>query len=271
MFFDPISLLFLLAALGIAGVAHWWVGVVIRETSAIPTRSGASGADAASAVLQSAGVTGVFVEDATGQQLDHYAPNEKGILLRPEVYNGRSLAAVGIAGHETGHAIQDAARHPLLPARTWIVLSATCGSLIGLIMFVGGFLIVESILIYLGIFVFCVTVAAQLFNLVVEHDASRRARRHLLESGVITPEEEPAIRRVMWAAACTYLAATLTSIPTAYHYLIKPRRAARQQQQPVASPVAETVVEDADRGPRPQALGGVAAAVERLRRREVRA
>ena len=175
MFFDPTSLLFLMLALGVAWLAHWRIKVIYRETGRFAPRSGASGFDAAGAVLQSAGVNGVFVEDATGQQLDHYSPAEKGILLTPEVYDGRTIAAVAIAAHETGHALQEVDGHPLLPARTYIVMSATCGSLIGLIMLVGGFLVVESFLIYTGIFVFFVTVAAQVFNLVVEFDASRRA------------------------------------------------------------------------------------------------
>jgi Zn-dependent membrane protease YugP len=226
MFFNPTYLLFLIPALGVAWLAHWRIRVILREAGEVAVRSGASGADAAAAVLESAGVNGVYVEDATGQQLDHYSPAEKGIQLRPEIYSGRSLAAVGIAGHETGHALQDAAGHPLLPARTAIVLSATCGSLIGLILLIGGFLLVERILVYLGIVVFTATVLSQLFNLLIEFDASRRARHHLLAAGVITADEEPAVRRVMHAAACTYLAATLTSIPTAYHYLVRPRRPA---------------------------------------------
>src|SRR5688572_18253593 len=83
---------------------------------------------------------------APGPHLDHYAPAEQGVLLRPEVHDGATLMAVGIAGHEAAHAIQDADKHPLLAARTFIVLAATCGSLIGMLLFVGGFLVVESLL-----------------------------------------------------------------------------------------------------------------------------
>ena len=211
---------------------------------------------AQAAVLQSAGVNGVFVEDATGQQLDHYSPAEKGILLTPEVYDGRTIAAVAIAAHETGHALQEVDGHPLLPARTYIVMSATCGSLIGLIMLVGGFLVVESFLIYTGIFVFFVTVAAQVFNLVVEFDASRRARKHLLAAGVITADEEPLVRRAMQAAACTYLAATLTSFSTAYRYLVKPRLRTRENKQPVPAAAGRSTSHPPRPGPSRPVVAG---------------
>jgi Zn-dependent membrane protease YugP len=227
MFFSPTAFLFLMPALLVAGLANWWVRAVFREASQIPAQSGATGSDAAAAVLNSSGVGGVFVEDVPGQHMDHYSPAEQGVLLRPEVHDGRNLTAIGIAAHETGHAIQDADKHPLLAARTAIVLLATFGSLMGMILFVGGFLIVEQILVYSGIAIFTATVAAQLFNLPVEFDASRRAVPCLVQTGVITPEEEPVVRRVMQAAAFTYVAATLTSPATLYCYLFRPLRQPR--------------------------------------------
>src|SRR5262249_31012425 len=136
MFFNPTELLLLIPAIGGGGVGPFGGPGGVFPRHAVAARSGASGADAAAAVLESAGVNGVYVEDATGQQLDHYSPAEKGLQLRPEIYSGRTLAAVGIAAHETGHALQDADGHPLLAARTAIVLSATCGSLIGLILLI---------------------------------------------------------------------------------------------------------------------------------------
>ena len=132
------------------------------------------------------------------------------------------MAAVGIAAHEVGHALQDAAKHPLLTARTAIVLLATFGSLTGMIAMVGGLILVEEILIYSGVALYCITVLAQLFNLKVEFDASRLALHHLRATGVVAPEEERYVKRVMRAAACTYVAATLT----AYHYLFKAGRTA---------------------------------------------
>src|SRR5262245_11945178 len=172
MFFDPDVFLFLIPILLIVGLAHWWVRAVFREASVIPSQTGACGSDAAAAVLNSSGVGAVFVEDVPGQHMDHYSPAEQGILLRPEVHDGRNLMAIGIAAHETGHAIQDADKHPMLAARTTIVLAATCGSLLGMILFVGGFLVVEAFLIYAGIARFILTLVAPLFNLVGELDAN---------------------------------------------------------------------------------------------------
>jgi len=229
MFFDPRAFLFLLPPILVAALAHWWVRKVFREASVIPTRTGATGSEAATAVLNAGRVGGVFIEDVAGQHLDHYSPAEQGLLLRPEVHDGPNLMAVGIAAHEAGHALQDADKHPLLAARTAIVLAATCGSLLGMILFVGGFLVVESYLVYMGIAVFAVTVLAQLFNLPVEYDASRRAGPLLAATGGITPDEEWVVRRVMKAAACSALAGTLTSVPTAYRYLVRPRRPARDK------------------------------------------
>jgi Zn-dependent membrane protease YugP len=229
MFFDLRAFLFLIPAVMVAWLAHWWVRSVFREAALIPSRSGATGSEAATAVLNGAGVGGVFIEDVPGQHLDHYSPAEQGLLLRPEVHDGANLMAVGIAAHESGHAIQDADRSPLLPVRTAIVLAATCGSLIGMILFVGGFLVVSSFLVYTGIAVFLVTVAAQLVNLPAEFDANRRASSYLVATGVIAPEEEHKVRQVMAAAAYTHVAATLTSVPTAYHYLVRPRRRVRGQ------------------------------------------
>ena len=272
MFFSASWLIVLVPMLGLTWLAHWRVRVILRETSKYGVRSGTTGADAASAVLQSAGVNAVFVEEAPGQQLDHYSPAEKGILLRPEVYNGRTIAAVAVAGHETGHAIQDATGHKFLPARTHIVTLSTCGALIGLIMLIGGFLIVESVLIYFGIIVFTATVGSQLFNLVVEFDASRLGRKHLLESGVITADEEPFVRRAMFAAALSPLASVLNCFQMAYGYLVKPRLRQRgTQRAPAGSAAAETVFSDSVERPVASAVGGLAAAVERLRRREARA
>lgn len=224
---DPRALLFLLPAAAVAGLAYWWVRSVFEQASRIPTQTGATGSEAAAAVLNAAGVAGVFIEDVAGQHLDHYSPAEQGLLLRPQIHDGANLLAVGIAAHEAGHAVQDSFKHPFLAAHTFIVLAATCGSLLGMILFVGGFLVLSPFLVYAGITVFFLTVAAQLVNLPLEFDATRRAAPHLVATGIITPEEERRVRRVMWAAAISNVAGTITCVPTAYRYLVRPARRAR--------------------------------------------
>jgi Zn-dependent membrane protease YugP len=226
MFFSPTALVFLLAAVGVGVFAHRWISAVYRQMSQVGLRSQVSGGEAAAAILTSSGVNAVFVEDVPGQLLDHYSPAEKGLLLRSDVYEGRSVAAVGIAAHEVGHALQDAAGHTLLTARTAVVLLSTFGSLTGMILMAGGLVFLDPILINCGIGLYCVTVLIQLVNLKVEFDASHRVRQHLLATGIVSADEERYVRRVMRAAAWTYVAATLTAIPTAYHYIFKAGRTA---------------------------------------------
>jgi Zn-dependent membrane protease YugP len=226
MFFNPMALLYLFGAVAVGFIAHRWISKVYRDMCQVGLRSQVSGAEAASAVLSSAGVNAVFVEDVPGQLLDHYSPQEKGLLLRTDVYEGRSVAAVGIAAHEIGHALQDADGYKWLQARTAVVLLATFGSLIGMILMAGGLILVEEILIYSGVALYCLTVVVQLANLYVEFDASGRSMQHLRAAGIVAPDEVRYVRKVMTAAACTYVAATLTAVPTAYHYLFKAGRTA---------------------------------------------
>jgi Zn-dependent membrane protease YugP len=219
--FDPMYLLFLAPAMLLAVWAQLKVQSAYREASQIPARSGLSGAQAADAVLRQAGVRGVQIEPTEGFLSDHYVPGEHVLRLSPEVYTGRSLAALGIAAHESGHAIQDATRYPLLGARNALVPLASVGSNLSWIILVVGFLLQSMMLITLGIVVFSAVVVFQLVNLPVEFDASRRARIALVEGGLITAEEDHEVKRVLDAAALTYVAATLTSVLTLLYFLFR--------------------------------------------------
>src|SRR5437588_6418485 len=115
--FDPVYLLFLAPAMFLAMWAQWRVRNAYSEASRQPAESGYSGAEAAAALLHSAGVSGVTIVPTDGFLSDHYAPGEKELRLSPQVYQGRSLATLGIAAHEAGHALQDAHRYPLLVIR----------------------------------------------------------------------------------------------------------------------------------------------------------
>lgn len=221
MFFDPIYFLFLAPAILLGMYAQWKVMAAYQRGSQIPSRSGVSGAETAAAILKSAGVPGVRIEDVPGQLTDHYSPGEKVLRLSPDVYEGRSISSLGIAAHEVGHAIQDANRYPLLVVRNAIVPVANLGSSVGMILLILGFVLSIAGLIYVGIAVFSTTVVFQLVNLPVEFDASRRARQQLVQSGLIAPEEEREVARVLNAAALTYVAATLTSILTLLYYLFR--------------------------------------------------
>jgi Zn-dependent membrane protease YugP len=222
MFFDPLYFVFLAPAILLGLYAQWKIMSAYRHGAQLRTRSGLNGAETAAIILRKSNVPGVAIEDVPGQLTDHYSPGEKVLRLSPDVYEGRSISAVGIAAHEAGHAIQDARRYPLLMVRNAVVPLANFGSTAGIIVIVAGFLMANigfSWLIWLGIGIFSLTVLFQLVNLPVEFDASRRARKRLLDTGIITEEEEPEVARVLNAAALTYVAATLTSVLTLAYYL----------------------------------------------------
>jgi Zn-dependent membrane protease YugP len=214
-------LLFLAPGMLLALWAQWRVHSAYNQARQIRARSGYSGAEAADALLRSAGVPGVAIEPVEGFLSDHYVPGQHVLRLSPEVYAGRSLASLGIAAHESGHALQDASRYPLLVLRNGLVPLASIGGNLTWIIIMIGFMLGSLNLILLGIAAFSLTVLFQVVNLPVEFDASRRARVALVEGGLITPEEDVVVKRVLDAAALTYVAATLTSILTLLYFLYR--------------------------------------------------
>jgi Zn-dependent membrane protease YugP len=221
MFFDPLYLLFLAPGVLLALWAQWRVSSAFHHANQIPAASGISGAETAHEILRANGIRTVDVETVPGQLTDHYSPDEKVLRLSPDVYEGRSLASLGIAAHEVGHAIQDAKKYPLLSIRNGLVPLANIGGSVGWIMIAIGLVLTMSGLVWAGIAVFSATVLFQLVNLPVEFDASRRARAELLANGLIAREEEGEVKRVLNAAALTYVAATLTSILTLFYFVTR--------------------------------------------------
>jgi Zn-dependent membrane protease YugP len=219
--FDPMYLLFLAPGILLALWAQFKVKSAYHEASQIPARSGYAGAQAADAVMSQEGVSGVQIEPVQGFLSDHYVPGQRVLRLSPDVYAGRSLAALGIAAHEAGHAIQDARRYPLLVVRNALVPMASFGSGISWLLIMIGFIMASMMLVKVGIFAFALVVLFQLVNLPVEFDASRRARLALVEGGLIDREEEAEVKKVLSAAALTYVAATLTSILTLLYFLFR--------------------------------------------------
>jgi Zn-dependent membrane protease YugP len=221
MFFDPIYFLFLAPGIILAAWAQFRVHRAYQEASHVPARSGLTGAEAADAMLQSVGVQGVRIEPVEGFLSDHYVPGERVLRLSPGVYQDRSLAALGIAAHEAGHAIQDATRYPLMGLRNSLVPMASIGGNFAWIIIALGFFLHAFGLILTGIAVFSLTVIFQLVNLPVEFDASRRARIALVDGGLISAEEDQVVAKVLNAAALTYVAATLSSVLTLLYFLFR--------------------------------------------------
>lgn len=223
MFFgaDPLYLLLVTPALALAAWAQARITSAYREGSRYRASSGATGAEAARAVMERGGARGVAIEPVAGMLTDHYDPSRKVLRLSAGNFREDSLAAVGVAAHEAGHAIQDATRYPPLVVRNFLVPLAALGSNASMLLLVGGLAMQWAALTYLAIGLFSLAVLFQVVNLPVEFNASRRGRAILRESGLIAPDEDEVVGRVLNAAALTYVAATLTGAAQLLYFLIR--------------------------------------------------
>lgn len=220
IYFDPMYFLFVGPAFLLALWAQARVKSSFGKWSAVPLRSGWTGAQVAARVCQLGGAEGVQIEMIPGQLSDHYDPRERVLRLSAENYNGRSVAAAAIAAHEAGHAIQHATRYPMLVLRSAYVPAASLGSWFAFPLLFAGMIFRYPPLIFIGIALFGAVVLFQFITLPVEFDASARAKRVLADSGIISDEEEmDGVRSVLGAAALTYVAATIQAVLTLLYYL----------------------------------------------------
>lgn len=219
--FDPIMMLFTLPGLLLAIYAQFKLKWIYAKAKNIPSYQRISGAETAKLILQSKGITNVKIERVQGELTDHYDPTHKVLRLSEEVYSGTSLASVGIAAHEVGHAIQDFERYPLLVIRNGIVPLAAAGGNLSMILILIGSLLSAFNLIILGVIAFSATVLFQIINLPVEFDASRRAKEVLVQRGLCSGNEMGTVNGVLNIAAMTYVAATLTAILQLVYYLYR--------------------------------------------------
>src|SRR5271165_6249368 len=188
--FDPLYLLLMLPGMAVAGWAQTRIASAYREGSRYRVSSGVTGAKAAAVIMHSSGVDNVPIEPVAGQLTDHYDPSKKILRLSASNYQDSSLAAVGVAAHEAGHAIQDASHYPGLVVRNLIVPMASLGSMLFWIPVMAGLVLGILQLIIAGIILFSLTVIFQLVNLPVEFNASRRGRQILQATGLISPDED---------------------------------------------------------------------------------
>ncbi len=221
MFFDPMYFLFVGPAILLGIYAQWKVSSAYRKGREIRASSGLTGAQAAAEILSQSGVRGVHVEEVEGVLSDHYDPRSRTLRLSHDVYNGRSLAALGIAAHEAGHALQHGQGYLPLKLRNGIVPLAALGGNLSWVLIMIGVFMMSAKLLLAGIVLFSGTVVFQLVNLPVEFDASRRARDLLQRLGLVGGAgEDREVGRVLNAAALTYVAGTLTSVLTLAYYLM---------------------------------------------------
>jgi hypothetical protein len=219
MFFDPVYFLFLAPALLLAMWAQARVHSTYAKAQEIPAPL--SGAAAARHVLDSAGLTDVAIEQVPGHLSDHYDPRHKVLRLSPQVYSSRSMAAVGIAAHEAGHALQDAKNYAPLVVRNLAVPAAGFGSSGGIILLIIGAIFTMPALIYAGIALYACVVAFQIINLPVEFNASSRAKQQLVGLGIVDAQDMTHVNKVLNAAALTYVAATLQAILTLLYFVFR--------------------------------------------------
>jgi len=221
---DPMYFIYVGPAILLAAWAHWRVKSAYAQGSQLPARSGLSGAETAQRILNAFGITDVAIEPVRSFLGDHYDPKHKVLRLSPEVYSGRSLASLGIAAHEVGHAIQDARSYAPMALRNGLVPLASIGSQLSVtLIFVGLILSTMTVgfgrmVAVIGLGLFGVVVLFQIINLPVEFNASSRARQVLLDQGMVSPQEDRVVGKVLNAAALTYVAATLTAILTLLYY-----------------------------------------------------
>jgi len=221
MMFDPLYMMMILPGVALALLATFVTKSTFAKYARVAASSGLSGSQAARRLLDSQGLRDVPVEMTQGFLTDHYDPRTKTLHLSPQVYQSQSLSAIGVACHEAGHALQHAKDYAPLALRSSLVPAAQIGSNLALPIFFAGLIFSLPFLVKAGILVFGLTVLFTLITLPVEWNASSRAKRLMVESGIVTSGEQPAAAAVLNAAFLTYVASAVTAILTLLYYLMR--------------------------------------------------
>ena len=223
-FFDPMYLLLVVVPGGLLSMwAQWQVKSQFNRYSKVATQRGLRGYEAAQMLLDRAGIHDVKIVRVDGFLSDHYNPTSKQLALSPPVYDSNSVAAIGVATHEAGHAIQHATGYKFLAYRSMIVPAVQFGSPIGNYAMIGGLILMgageamSSLGTYVFIFgaiAFSMLLLFQLVTLPVEFDASARAKALVVEAGIVNQQEAAGVSKVLNAAAMTYVAAFVQTLLT---------------------------------------------------------
>ena len=221
MYFDPMYFLFIAPAFIFSLWASWRTKANFKTYSKVPVSSGMSGAEAARRLLDGAGINDVQITRSRGMLSDHYNPVNKTLALSDGVFDSRSLAAVGIAAHEAGHAIQHATGYKALGLRSALVPTAKIGSSIGYFVMLIGLFMSSTNMVMVGAVMFSAVLLFQIVTLPVEFDASNRAKALVVEQGIVGIDERRGMDKVLNAAAMTYVAAVASSISTLLYFLVR--------------------------------------------------
>lgn len=225
MFFDPLYFVFMIPGLVFMLWAQSKVKGNYAKYSKVRNSLGVTGAQAARRVLDSQGLNNVQIEQIPGELSDHYDPRSRVLRLSQGVYGVPSIAAIGIAAHEAGHAIQHAKAYTPLTLRTSMVPVVNIGSNFGFMVLFAGILLNSQSTAWLGVGLFALSTVFALMTLPVEFDATRRAKEALVQigivdSGVAGGEESKGVARVLDAAAWTYIAGFAASLLTLLYYVM---------------------------------------------------
>lgn len=219
-YYDPYYWMILVPAMLIALLAQLNVSATFNRYSRVASRRGLTGAQAAEAVLRAHGVYDVRIERVSGRLSDHYDPRSNVIRLSDGVYGSTSVASLGVAAHEAGHAVQYAQGYGPIKLRTAIIPVCNIGSQLSILLIVLGLIFYFPALFGVGVILFAVAVVGQVVTLPVEFNASRRAMASLRDTGLLEKEELRGARKVLTAAAMTYVAALLVSIAQLLRFLL---------------------------------------------------
>lgn len=213
MFFSPTYLIFMAPAFILMMLTSWYVKSAYNKWSQVPSNSRMTGAQAAQRLIANSGLYGVKIEGVRGNLSDHYDPRTKTLRLSQGVANNASVAAVAIAAHELGHALQDAEDYIPLRFRAALVPAVNVGSWLGWILIIIGMFLQMYNLAWIGVLVFSGGAIFALATLPVELNASARAKQLLANTGIIqTEKERQGVNNVLNAAALTYVAALVTAV-----------------------------------------------------------
>ncbi len=221
MFFDPTYLFFMVPGLLLSLWASFRVKSAFNRFSKVPSMRGLTGAQAAAEMLRRAGVSGVTIEEHHGFLSDHYNPLSRTLALSESVYQSTSVAAIGVATHEAGHAIQHAVGYKPLWLRSLLVPTANIGSSIGYIVMMLGLMMSWGGMVLLGAALFSAVLLFQVVTLPVEFNASTRAKQLVLDYGIISSHEREGVDKVLNAAALTYVAAAVSTLLTLIYFLMR--------------------------------------------------
>lgn len=220
MFFDPLYIMMMVPTIILVLWAQNRVKGTFRKFREIPNQQRLSGAEVARMILNANGLSGVPVEPVQGELTDHYDPRSRTLRLSEPVYSSRSVAALGIAAHETGHALQHAEGYAPLQFRSALVPVASIGSNLGWIMVLAGILIGFTGLAWLGVAFFAAGTLFALVTLPVEFNASSRAMAQLTSMGIVDRTEYDQNKKVLSAAAWTYIAGFAAALVQLLYYIM---------------------------------------------------